>query len=424
MKDFRVLIIGSDINAYYLARCYHEYTGKKADMLGLIGKNIKPYAYTKYTKILNMEYVEDFWQEKVFLEKLDEYYEKHKGEKILLVSSNETYGEFIAKNRTELEKKFYFNYPTVELQRTLVMKDLFYKTYADSCIDLPKTQYFNCAEEEGVELEINFPIIVKPANVIKFKHMTFEGKKKVYCLNSKEELMQVIECFKSGGYDDILIIQEYIPGDDSNLFDAVIYCDKNSKAKLVSFAQIGLQEHCPNMIGNAAVLINGYSQYPGVDEMIEKIKEFMETINYQGFAEFDMKYDYRENKYKVMEINARQGRCSYYITPCGYNLIEVLAQDLIYNKENKFEKVDKEQLLSFVPKSVIKKRITNEEYKKKVLELWKKRVNPLAYKKDNGIIRKILLMKINQNYRKSYKTNKLNWEEMRRCVDSVVSKTN
>jgi D-aspartate ligase len=304
------------------------------------------------------------------------------------------------------------------------MKDLFYKTYADSCIDIPKTQYFNCAEEEDIDLKITFPIIVKPANVIKFKHMTFEGKKKVYCLNSKEELMQVIQCFKNGGYDDILIIQEYIPGDDSNLFDAVIYCDKNSKARLVSFAQIGLQEHCSNMIGNAAVLINGYSQYPGVDEMIGKIKEFMETIHYQGFAEFDMKYDYRENKYKVMEINARQGRCSYYITPCGYNLIEVLAQDLIYNKETKFEKVDKEQLLSFVPKSVIKKRITNEEYKKKVLELWKKRVNPLAYKKDNGIIRKILLMKINQNYRKSYKENKLNWEEMRKCVDSVASKTN
>lgn len=424
MKDFRALIIGTDINAYYLARCYHEYTGKKADMLGLIGKNIKPYSYTRYTKILNMEYVEDFWQEEVFLKKLDEYYEKHKDEKILLVSSNETYGEFIAKNKEKLEGKFYFNYPNVELQRTLVMKDLFYKTYADSCIDLPRTQYFDCAKEEKIELEVPFPVIVKPANVIKFKHMTFEGKKKVYCLNSEEELMQVINYFKKGGYDDILIIQEYIPGDDSNLFDAVIYCDKNSKARLVSFAQIGLQEHAPSMIGNATVLINGYSQYPGVDEMIEKIKNFMESIGYQGFAEFDMKYDYRTKQYKVMEINARQGRCSYYITPCGYNLIEVLSKDLIYNVETKFEKVDKEQLLSFVPKSVVKKQITNEEYKKKVLELWKNRVHPLVYKKDNGIMRKLLLMKIDNNYRKAYKQNKLNWEEMKKCVDSVASKIN
>lgn len=410
MKEFRALIIGTDINAYYLARCYHEYTGKKADMMGLIKEGVKPYAYTRYTKILNMEYVENFWEEEVFLKKLDEYYEKHKGERILLVSSNETYGEFIAKNKEKLEGRFYFNYPSVELQRTLVMKDLFYKTYQDSCIDLPKTRYFNCAaEEEKLDLDMEFPIIVKPANVIKFKHMNFYGKKKIYRLQSKEELMEVIGYFRDGGYDDILIIQEYIPGDDSHLFDAVVYCDKNSKVKLVSFAQIGLQEHGQSMIGNAAVLINGYSEYEGVDQMIEKIREFMETIHYQGFAEFDMKYDAREKKYKVMEINARQGRCSYYITPCGYNLIEVLAKDLIFGEKMKFQKVDKEQLLSFVPKPVVKKYIVNETYKQKVLDLWKTRVSPLSYKKDNGLMRKLVLMKIDNNYRKAYKRNVWNW---------------
>lgn len=411
MKEFRALIIGTDINAYYLARCYHEYTGKKADMMGLIKEGVKPYAYTRYTKILNMEYVENFWEEEVFLKKLDEYYEKHKGEKILLVSSNETYGEFIAKNKEKLEGKFYFNYPSVELQRTLVMKDLFYKTYQDSCIDLPKTRYFDCAAtQDNFDFDLQFPIIVKPANVIKFKHMNFHGKKKIYRLQSKEELMQVIGYFRDGGYDDILIIQEYIPGDDSHLFDAVVYCDKNSKVKLVSFAQIGLQEHGQSMIGNAAVLINGYSQYEGVDEMIEKIKKFMETIHYQGFAEFDMKYDAREKKYKVMEINARQGRCSYYITPCGFNLIEVLAKDLIFGKKMEFKKVDKEQLLTFVPKSVVKKYIVNETYKQKVLELWKTRVSPLAYKKDNGLIRKLVLMKIANNYRQAYKKNRWDWD--------------
>ncbi len=409
MEDFRALIIGTDINAYYLARCYHEYTGKKADMLGLIKPDVKPYSYTRYTKILNMEYVENFWEEEVFLKKLDEYYEKHKDEKILLVSSNETYGEFIAKNKEKLEDKFYFNYPSVELQRTLVMKDMFYKTYGNSCIDIPKTRYFDCGSENEIDLDLEFPIIVKPANVIKFKHMNFYGKKKIYRLNSIDELMDVIGYFKKGGYDDILIIQEYIPGDDSHLFDAVVYCDKNSKAKLVSFAQIGLQEHGQSMIGNAAVLINGYSEYEGVDEMIEKIKEFMETIHYQGFAEFDMKYDAREKKYKVMEINARQGRCSYYITPCGYNLIEVLAKDLIFNEEMDFQKVDKEQLLSFVPKSVVKKYIVNEKYKEKVLSLWKTRVNPLVYKKDNGLLRKLVIIKINMNYRKAYKNNIWNW---------------
>ena len=257
--------------------------------------------------------------------------------------------------------------------------------------------------------------------------------------NKKRDILEYLQCMvntetptpidvvnkiATNGYKDTLILQEFIPGDDSYLFDSVVYCGKDKKVKFISFAQIGLQEHSRTMVGNAAVLINGFNQYGDNSKMIETIKTFMENIGYQGFAEFDMKYDYRTKQYKVMEINARQGRCSYYITPCGYNLIEVLSKDLIYNVETKFEKVDKEQLLSFVPKSVVKKQITNQEYKKKVLELWKNRVHPLVYKKDNGIMRKLLLMKIDNNYRKAYKQNKLNWEGMRKCVDSVASKIN
>ena len=79
MKKFRALIIGNDINAYYLARCYHEFTGEKADLLSIIIPGEKPFAYTRYTKILNIKYVENLWDEKVFLSELDKYYEeKHR----------------------------------------------------------------------------------------------------------------------------------------------------------------------------------------------------------------------------------------------------------------------------------------------------------------------------------------------------------
>ena len=410
MEKFKALIIGNDINAYYLARCYHEFTGCKADMIALSVPGEKPFSYTRYTKILKIKYIENLWDEQVFLGAINDYYEEHKCEKILLVSSNETYGEYIAKNKEDLKEKFYFNYPSVELQRTLVNKELFYKTYADSALDLPKTVYFDCKTDTDVPDNLTYPVIVKPANVILFKHITFKGKRKIYRLSTKEQLEEVIGYFKNSDYDDTLIIQEYIPGDDSYLFDAVVYVGKDKKAKLTSFAQIGLQEHSPRMIGNAAVLINGYSQFGGVDEQIDKIIKFMEDIGYQGFAEFDMKYDEREGKYKVMEINARQGRCSYYITPCGYNLIEVLYRDLILGEEIEFSKVDKLQLETFVPKSVAKKYIVNEEFKKKALSLWKNRVEPLRYKKDSGIMRKLLLFKIGLNYKKAYKNFTWNWD--------------
>jgi len=405
MKDFRCLIIGSDINAYYLARCYHEYTGRKADLLATF-----PFSYTKYTNILNIKYIKDLWNEETFLKEIDKYYNQYKNEKILLVSSNETYGEFIAKNQKDLKDKFYFNYPSVKLQHTLVNKEDFYKTYEDSVLDLPDTYYYDCSKDTKIKRELTYPVIVKPANVIMFKHMEFAGKKKIYRLNTLEEVEHVIDLFKKGGYTDTLIIQEYIPGDDSYLFDAVVYVDKNHKTKLVSFAQIGLQEHNSRMIGNAAVIINGYSEHPGVEEQIKKITKFMDTIGYQGFAEFDMKYDARTKKYKVMEINARQGRCSYYITPCGYNLIEVLARDLIDNEELEYKIIDKVQLETFVSKRIAKKYITNKKYLKKVLQLWNKRVMPLNYKKDTDLRRKLLLKKIQMNYNRDYKNSKWDWK--------------
>ena len=45
-----------------------------------------------------------------------------------------------------------------------------------------------------------------------------------------------------------------------------------------------------------------------------------------------------------------------------------------------------------------------------MLKLWKKRVNPVYYKKDNNLKRKILLLKVANNYKKDYKESK--WENL------------
>ena len=175
-----------------------------------------------------------------------------------------------------------------------------------------------------------------------------------------------------------------------------VYCDKNGEVKLVSFAQIGLQEHTKHMVGNAAVLINGFNSFDGdVTEMVNNIKEFMEDIKYQGFAEFDMKYDERDKKFKVLEINARQGRCSYYITGLGYNLVDVLVKDLIFNEELTYEFLNKKVLLSFVPKIIVSKYVKNEKFKLEAIKMWNSGnvIRPLHYKKERHPKRKIILYK-------------------------------
>lgn len=397
--DFEILIAGTDANAYYMARCYHEAYGKKATLLGKT-----PMIYTKYTNILNVIYNDKIWTEQGFLDAIEDFRKQHLGKKILLISSNETYAAFISKNKDIINEQFVHNYPSIDIINSLIMKETFYKTYENSVLDFPLTVYYDCSNPTDISDNFTYPVIIKPSNVIEYNHISFEGKNKIYKVSNKEELVQTVNKIVENGYKDTLILQEFIPGDDSYLFDSVVYCGKDKKVKLISFAQIGLQEHSKTMVGNAAVLINGFNQYGDNSEMIKTIKTFMEDIGYQGFAEFDMKYDYRDKKFKVLEINARQGRCSYYISPLGYNLVKVLADDLIYNKKMDFEVIDKELLLSFVPKGVVKKYITNEEFKKKALSLWKKgAVNPLKYKKDTDFKRKLLLARRHIDYYKEYK---------------------
>jgi len=397
--DFILLIVGMDANAYYMARCYHEKYHEKAY---LIGKN--PIWFTSLSKIVIPSYYPNIWDEKEFLKILDKFYNEHKDKKILLISATENYITMISKNKDKLKDKFFFNYPSSEIIDTVVNKEIFYKTYANNkFITLPKTIYYDCSKNENINMNFDYPIIVKPADVVTYRQIEFTGKNKIYKIEKYEDLTSTISCIKKGGYRGKLIIQEYIPGDDSHLFDCVVYSDKNAKVKRMSFAQIGLQEHTYNLVGNAAVLINGYNQYGNTDKILASLKAFMESIDYTGYAEFDLKYDSRDDKFKVLEINPRQGRSSYYLNTAGCNLVELLVNDLIENDTLKYEYLNKEVLLSFVPKLIVKKYIVNSDYRDKALSMWKNHVNPLEYKNDRNFKRDYTLFRKNLRYYKDYK---------------------
>ena len=136
--DFEVLIIGSDVNAYYMARCTHEAYNKKAYML--IKDDL---AYTKHSKIINRIYNSGIWDEKTFVDAVNDFAFKCKGKKVVVISSNETYAEFLVKNKSKFSDNVLFNYPNFELLSSLTNKESFYKTYENSNLSFPKTIYFD-----------------------------------------------------------------------------------------------------------------------------------------------------------------------------------------------------------------------------------------------------------------------------------------
>lgn len=395
--EFEVLIIGSDINAYYMARCYHEAYNKKAY---LIAK--QKMLFTSASNITNIKYVEDLLDNNVFISTMLNFADEHPNKKIVLIGTNDTYVKMISENRGVLKEKFLFNYPSIEMINNLIVKDNFYNVFKDSNLDFPKTFIYSCINKEELPNDLMYPIILKPGDGVEYYQCDFPSKSKVFKLKSEEELINTIKEIEDSGYKANLIIQEFIPGEDSALYDSLFYCDKSGIPKIMTFAQIGLQEQTRSGVGNCTVLVNGFDENGFNEEIVLKLEQFMKEIKFTGFAEFDLKYDYRDGKYKVLEINPRQSRSGYYMSACGANLVKLLVDDLVFNKEIERKILKEEIVLSFVPLYVIKKYIKSQKLVNKILEI-NKTIDPLFYKKDISFKRMAYLFLRKFNYIKKYK---------------------
>lgn len=404
--EFEVVIIGSDINAYYMARCCHEAYNKKAHLIAKEAMN-----FTRLSNILTIEYHHNLWEKDTFIKALNDFAEKNKDKKLVLIPSNDFYVRLINENKNDLAQNYVYHTISEDLLNNLLIKDNFYTEFANSNLDFPKTFIYDCGKSKQINesniKDFLFPIIIKPGDGVQYYKHKFPGQSKVYRVNTFDELKKVVKTIRDSKYKGKLVIQEFIPGDDDQLFDSIFYCDKNHKVKLVSFAQIGLQEHTHTGVGNCTVLVNGYNEHGNYDEQIDKMKQFLEQQNYSGFAEFDLKYDVRDNKYKVFEINPRQARSSYYLCACGYNLVKYLVDDLVYDKPLKYTVIKDKLVLSFVPMAVIDKYVTNDKLKAEIKKLKRKKklVDPLDYKRDRNLKRKIWLFFRKFNYLKKYKNS-------------------
>ncbi len=150
----------------------------------------------------------------------------------------------------------------------------------------------------------------------------------------------------------------------------------------MKFAALGhclLEDHTPSAIGNPVAIINE------VDEkIIADATKFLEHVGYKGFANFDIKYDSRNNTYNFFEINVRLGRSNYYVTGSGFNTVKWIVDDLVYEKDLEYTVADKENLFTVVPKGIILRYVKDEELRKRVKRLWKegKISYPLYFKPD------------------------------------------
>ena len=382
---FVPLLFAGDINVYSVARAFHEKYG------------IRPYAYGKFptmpcyeSKIMHYTPNPKADEQETFMKLVTEFAKEHADEKVLLIGCGDAYVERISANKGAYPENVVAPYIDFDMMSELINKEKFYAMCEKVGVDYPDT--FVHRKEMGHDFTLPFggPFIIKPSSGIEYWKHPFPTQKKVYCVDTFEEVLSVLDDIYGAGYNDSNIIQNFIPGDDSYMRVLTSYSDHNGQVKMMCLGHVLLEEHTPHGIGNHAVIITE------VDKELElKYKKLLEEMHYIGFSNFDIKYDMRDGKFKAFEINTRQGRSNYYVTGAGANVAEYFVEDWINGRELELNIVDNENLWMVIPKGVAFKYVKNKEMVAKMKELIAKGkvVNPLFYAPDSDFSRKLKLIK-------------------------------
>ena len=395
-KKFRPLLFAGDINVCSVARAFHEEYGIISTVYGKY-----PTGPCMNSKIMDYHAVETADVQETFIDLVSNFAAEHKDETILLIGCGDSYVELASANKDDLPENVIAPYIDIDLMHDLIHKEKFYKLCEETGVDYPDT--FVHKREMGRDFELPFepPFIIKPSNGIEYWRHPYPTQEKVYKAKTFDRLLEILDDIYGSGYDDSVIIQNFIPGDDTYMRVLTNYSDKHGKVKMMCLGHVLLEEHTPHGVGNHAVIITERNE-----ELEEKFKRLLESMNYVGFSNFDIKYDQRDDKYKVFEINTRQGRSNYYVTGSGANVAKYFVDDYIYDKEMEFQPADKENLWLVVPKKVAFEYIKPEEYRQRMKKLFDegKYVNPLINPADNGLMRRLRIWKNIHRHYKNFAT--------------------
>lgn len=384
-NTFLPLLFAGDINVYSVARAFHEAYG------------IKCYGYGKYptgpcynSQILHYRANERADEPETFLRLVREFAAEHQDKTILLIGCGDSYVKLCSEHKDRLPQNVIAPYIESSMMDDLIHKEKFYQLCEKMGVDYPQTFVYHPKDSRDFKLPFEGPFIVKPSNGIEYWRHPYPTQKKVYKADTRAEVDRILCDIYDSGYQDSVIIQNFIPGDDSYMWVLTSYSDRNGKVKMMCLGHVLLEEHTPHGIGNHAVILTEYN--PDIEV---QLKRLLEELHFVGFSNFDIKYDRRDGKYKVFEINTRQGRSNFYVTGSGENIAEYLVRDYILKEDIPFHTATRESLWMVVPRGVAFRYVKDKKAKEKMRRLIreKKVVNPLFYKPDKGWKRWLSLQK-------------------------------
>lgn len=374
--DLQPVVLGGDIGAYSVARAFHEAYGVRPVVVSSVATGL-----VRNSRILENVVEPGIDDAATAVARLRAVASQHKGKQLLLLGSADWLVRTIVENRAELEDLYVIPYVERATLDLVTDKENFGRLCAEHGLAHPTTVVHDVGAGGVPDTSgLRFPVIAKTGNTAAYHLVEFPGKKKVFTVDSPEELAELMERVRASGYTDTFVIQDFIPGDDSGMRILTCYCDMSGRMRFASFGHVLLEEHTPGALGNPAGIITRADA-----EIVEQARRLLEHIDWRGFANFDLKYDPRDGRTVFFELNPRLGRSNFYITAAGRNTTELYVREWIQGLDpmppGAEEQLADEHLYTVLPRPLLLRYIADRALRARTRRLMRTRraTNPLWY---------------------------------------------
>lgn len=238
------------------------------------------------------------------------------GDKMVLVFS---------KHRKDLAPYYHCLMPDDNLVNFLVSKNGLDEIAQKHNIPAPRTAFpENVTDIENLSEDLQYPVIIKPSLSPNWQtpeiYSIIGNNTKAVDVHSKKELLHYYK--RIAAVNKGMIIQEYIPGNDDQLYYVCLYCDKNAEP-IAGFAGQKIRLY-PVHFGSASYVKSIYDK-----KLIDMSAKMVKEIGYKGLCGIEFKKDPRDGVYKLIEINVRFGLWDMLGEKCGVNLAYKAYKDAI-----------------------------------------------------------------------------------------------
>ena len=218
------------------------------------------------------------------------------GKRSLLIHTTDNGASWLADNAAALSEGYIFPNNPKELVLALASKEEMYFQAKKCGVPVPEACFpHTYGDVEEYVKDAVFPVVLKEI----FRGGSPRTGKRMFIAKTKEELLRLYRLCEDPSNPNFML-QEYIPGGDDSIWMFNGYFDAKSDCLFGVTGKKIRQSPVHTGVTSLGVCLRN----PTVDELT---KGFMKRIGYKGILDIGYRYDARDGKYKVLDVNPRIG---------------------------------------------------------------------------------------------------------------------